>query len=385
MSETKDEFGKYFTRITPCDPLTRRKKEDGSIHIKAQWASSVEMMLLIKGLPIYWLNAWKVAMEIGVDILHIDICVDRGSRITEHFSEAITRLSQVRIQSQHAKLLKTSRQCVCPKNCEKCTVVFAIDVTNDDPHRQYAHSKDRYKVVSQLDFVQKGSTLLPVKPVIPATVGGYDDIVKAIPLVLLDYGNTFKADCYVKRNNAYCSKNSNWCPVTRVAIREVMSDIVIDRRIEKKKYSPDMLKIVALSCPMNIFDIEDSGNRLCIMKDRLNKCTRCMQCFDTSRRLIRQVIVDDIEEDIGIRVLPKRSSREEEDVSTAVNKDQTTLDDITASTSLLTLVEDANSKELWIESTGVLSPQTIAIEALEFLYEHLEKIADGLREISNLT
>jgi len=243
----------------------------------------------------------------AIDLVEIEI---NTSVLQDEF--IAHRLGLIPLISYDVDQFKYSRDCDCTDGCEKCQVIFSLNVKCD---------KDKYLVTTK-DLKSSDSRVKPVE-----FSNDSEDLGKYIVLNKLGKNQELKLKAIAKKGIG--KEHTKWSPVATVAMQYV-ADIKIDSNSDLSK---EQKKNFVASCPKNVYSYDEKND--CIEIENLDKCTFCQEC---------KVYSDSIGKKDFVSVQPVKGIKGHHDFF------------------------------FHVETTGALKPNVIVMSALNVLHEKIKNL-----------
>jgi NAD-dependent dihydropyrimidine dehydrogenase PreA subunit len=318
----------------------------------------MSIWLHMSNVPLSVQNAFKVAMEIGIDTLRVDSARNVRSLMDESFDVIVLRsMNAMVLRSEHAAALRTTATCTCTRSCHLCSVTITVAARNrlsvDAP---VAEGHDPNLAVTHLDVRPD-----PLAPgVVPWSPPDPD---ARIPITLLGPGQHLEMSCTVRKSNALES-GQNWRAVTFIAIRDIFQ-FRVDREIEAR-YPPEVRQAIVASCPRDVFEWDEKTAQIAARRPQL--CTSCGQCTRIARESARpkeRAAIDAL----LLRAPPAASPSTRRHVEIACQERYIAID------------SHPTDREMRVTCNGSLSPHSVLLAGLDYLDAQLAPIASALRDL----
>ncbi|CAC27048.1 DNA-directed RNA polymerase II [Guillardia theta] len=176
--------------------------------MKVEKISDFEIKINFNNFPIVYANSIRRIMMNEIPTLAIDkVYIEKN---TSSFKDEFIahRLGLIPIFSENADLIKYSRECDCENECEKCSILFTLDV----------HANETEKTITS-SMVKCSTACYPLKTFFIINNSGnsrnYDDY--AIIIAKLNPGQNIKLKAYVKKGIG--KEHSKWNPISSIKFR----------------------------------------------------------------------------------------------------------------------------------------------------------------------
>jgi DNA-directed RNA polymerase subunit D len=165
--------------------------------------------------------------------------------------QIIQRLSYIPIVSSIVDDFNVYNECPCDKDCEKCSISFYINVTNNTPEPLEVSSFDIH--------------------IDNPNVTVYSDSKYSIPITRLTQNQTCHIRGKIKKGKG--SQHSKWSPVGTVSYK-----FLPQFTFKRKLTSSEKEKLVR-TCPMGVFKQVDDIEDLHITESKCTVCNECVYVF----------------------------------------------------------------------------------------------------------
>ncbi len=232
---------------------------DGNISVELIRQSDKDLVLLIKGVPVYIINSIRRAAIADVPILAVDKVYIFENTSVMNDQLLAHRLGLIPLRTPLGKY-KPRDECDCDGECPQCTVYLNLK----------AEAKDEEYVVKASDIVSNDPDVYPLYP--------------DIEIVKLSKGQKIELTMVARMGRG--RDHAKWSPVTVAVVR---GEPVV--QIDHEKC--DLCGSCVNACPKGILKI--SNNKLEVVDKYL--CTTCALCMDACEK---DVIHIDINENNSI-------------------------------------------------------------------------------------
>jgi len=227
----------------------------------------------------------------AIDLVKIE---ENSSVLHDEFLAHRLGLIPIRVDTQEGVHgMKYNKECFCEGFCPQCSIMFTLDVNNDE--------RDPVKIVTSSDLKTHDDK---VEAVDFSSLDEYDfvrdtnpSLSTGITIVKLGPGQRVKCECIALKGISKI--HSKWCPVSVATyafdpVIELNDTVVDDLTDAQKKEFVD-------SCPTQVFKLDQESGKISV--DKREKCMFCEECIKVGEKWKKSVEEDNI---VSIGTKPNR-------------------------------------------------------------------------------
>jgi len=278
-------------------------------------------------------NALRRVMIAEVPTMALDFAdIEKNSSVL-HDEFLAHRLGLIPLSSVRVEEFEYARDCECDGNCDKCSVEFELDVTNDTEQPMDVTTRHLRNMTGEGEDEDDHHAIEQreaCKSVVPIDcVEGYDGLEddSEPPIVIVRLGPRQRLKFRAMARKGIGKEHAKFQPVSVVAVQQYPM-VTIDQE-EASKLTEEQKRDLVGVCPTNVFKV-DTQLRQVVVDDPL-KCMYCMCCTKK------------VKEEFEIPAMLSVSPIPQKFVFT-------------------------------VETVGSLKPQTIVLQSVKLLYQKLKQI-----------
>lgn len=244
-----------------------------------------EISFELSNCPVSYANAIRRIMIAEVPTMALDFADIEENSSVLHDEFLAHRLGLIPLHSSRVDEFEYARDCECDGNCDKCSVEFELDVTNETEQPLDVTTRHLKNMTGDHEDDDDHHALTQreaCKSIVPIDcVDGFDGLEDDAepPIVIVRLGPRQRLKFRAMARKGIGKEHAKFQPVSIVSVQQ-FPKIVIDQE-EASKLSDQQKRELVKSCPTNVFKI-DNQLRQVVVDDAL-KCMYCGCCTTKTR------------------------------------------------------------------------------------------------------
>lgn len=295
--------------------------------------SEYESRIIVEEIDLSLINSLRRVMINEIPTLAIDLVFIEINSSVLHDEFLAHRLGLIPLSSTHADKFRYTRECDCERFCHYCSWIFSLDVCAHESH----------KSVFSTDLISLNQKdISDPKSVVPIHYSSSINQVKSNPILLAKLGNGQRIKLIGVAKKGVGKEHAKWSPISIIKLREKPKIVIIFDELNlilKTNYKKELIRDFP-----HLFKCNDSK------KNIVN-----IEMVETGRILFSEKDFLKLREFLIRRKI---------DLKKAVDFNL-----------------KKNSFEIYIESTGALSPDIIFKKGIDVLKKKINLIGIHLEKL----